>query len=296
MGKMYELIQLGDRSYYFQSPAKIGLVRLNDKDVCLIDSGNDKDAGKKVLRVIKEQGWELRAVYNTHSHADHIGGNKYLQGQTGCAVYAPGIECDLTAHPVLEPAFLYGGYPCKDLRHKFLMAQESRAEMLTEEALPQGLSPLPLPGHSFDMVGFRSSDDVVYLADCLSSRETLDKYGIGFIYDVGAYLDTLEKVKAMQARLFVPSHAEVCESIAELARYNIDKVREISGHITELCASPRSFESLLQQLFADYAMTMSFEQYALVGSTVRSYLSWLKDSGKLRVIIEDNCLLWAAEG
>ncbi len=23
------------------------------------------------------------------------------------------------------PSFLYGGYPCKDLRHKFLMAQES---------------------------------------------------------------------------------------------------------------------------------------------------------------------------
>ena len=58
---------------------------------------------------------------------------------------------------------------------------------------------IPLPGHFFDMVGFRTEDGVVYLADCLSSRETLDKYQISFIYDVAAYLDTLERVKAMEA-------------------------------------------------------------------------------------------------
>ena len=39
---MYELIQVSDRCYYIQSPAKIGLVRLGDTDVCLIDSGGDK--------------------------------------------------------------------------------------------------------------------------------------------------------------------------------------------------------------------------------------------------------------
>ena len=44
---MYELIQAAKNSYYIQSPAKIGLVKLNETEVCLIDSGNDKDAGKK---------------------------------------------------------------------------------------------------------------------------------------------------------------------------------------------------------------------------------------------------------
>ena len=39
---MYELIPVSGNSYYIQSPAKIGLVRLNGTDVCLIDSGNDK--------------------------------------------------------------------------------------------------------------------------------------------------------------------------------------------------------------------------------------------------------------
>ena len=45
---MYELIQVAENSYYIQSPAKIGIVRISDNEVCLIDTGNDKDAGKKV--------------------------------------------------------------------------------------------------------------------------------------------------------------------------------------------------------------------------------------------------------
>lgn len=289
---MYELIQISEHDYYIQSPAKIGLVKLNDTEVCLIDSGNDKDAGRKVRKILDEHEWTLKAVYNTHSNADHIGGNKYLQGQTGCKIYAPGIECDFTRHPILEPSLLYGGYPCKDLRHKFLLAQESGAEYLTKETLPEGFELLPLPGHFFDMAGFRTPDDNIYLADCLSSRETLEKYQIGFIYDVAAYLNTLEKVKTLKARLFVPAHAEAAEDITELAQYNIDKVNEIADKIVSLCKEPLGFEVILQRLFTEYGLVMNFEQYVLVGSTVRSYLAWLKDTGRLNAVFEKNLLLW----
>ena len=256
---MYELIQVSERNYYIQSPAKIGLVRLNERDVCLIDSGSDKDAGRKVRQLLDANSWKLTAIYNTHSNADHIGGNKYLQSQTGCGIYAPGIERAFTRRPILEPSFLYGGYPCKELRHKFLMAQESDAEELTADCLPEGFEMIPLPGHFFDMAGFRI-DGVVYLADCLSSRETLEKYQIGFIYDVAAYLKTLEMVKAMEADLFVPAHAEASKEIAGRAQYNIDKVQEIADRITGICQEPLCFEAVLQKLFTDCNLKMNFEQ------------------------------------
>ena len=289
---MYELIQVSEQSYYIQSPAKIGLVKLNEQDVILIDSGNDKDAGRKVRQLLNANGWRLTAIFNTHSNADHIGGNKYLQGQTGCKIYAPGIDCAFTRHPILEPSFLYGGYPCKELRHKFLMAQESDAQELTQESMPEGFEIIPLPGHFFDMVGFRTPDDVVYLADCLSSRETLDKYQIGFIYDVAAYLKTLEMVKSLRAKMFIPAHAAATEDIADLAQYNIDKVLEIADKIIGICQEPLCFEAILQKLFADYGLTMNFEQYVLVGSTVRSYLAWLKDTDRLNSLFENHMLLW----
>ena len=291
---MYELEQVGQDSYYIQSPAKIGLFRLNETDVCLIDSGSDKEAGRKVRQILDKNNWKLKVIFNTHSNADHIGGNKYLQGQTGCEIYAPGIDCDFTNHPILEPAFLYGGFPPKELRHKFLLAQESQAKPLTQEELPEGLELIALPGHFFDMVGFRTRDDVVYLADCLSSQATLEKYQIGFVYDVAAYLATLEQVKEMLAALFVPAHAEPTEAIAPLAQYNIDKVHEIADKIVELSREPIGSEAVLRRLFLDYGLVMNFEQYVLVGSTVRSYLAWLKDAGRLEAVFEDGQLLWRA--
>ena len=291
---MYELIQVSESCYYIESPAKIGLVRLNETDVCLIDSGSDKDAGRKVRQHLDKNGWRLTAIYNTHSNADHVGGNQYLQKQTGCAVYAPGIECDITRHPLLEPSFLYGGFPPAELRHKFLMAQPSDARELTADALPEGFEILPLPGHFFDMVGFRTAEDVVYLADCLSSRETLDKYQIPFIYDVAAYLTTLETVKTMQARMFVPAHATAAEDVSQLAQYNIDKVQQVADRILTRCAQPLCSEVLLQKLFTAYGLDMTFQQYALVGSTVRSFLSWLKGEGRLTAEFADNMLLWRA--
>ena len=289
---MYELIQVSERCYFIQSPAKIGLVRLNDSDVCLIDCGNDKEAGRKVRQHLDKNGWRLTAIFNTHSNADHIGGNRYLHGQTGCRIFAPGIEQDFTRHPLLEPSFLYGGNPPKELRHKFLMAQESPAEPLTPDVLPPELEAIPLPGHFFDMVGFRAPDGVVYLADCLSSRETLEKYRIGYIYDVGAYLDTLERVKQMEASCFVPAHAAPTDDIAPLAQFNIDTVHEIAERIVALCREPMCFEALLQKLFDAYGLTMNFEQYVLVGSTVRGYLTWLKETGRLEAAFENNLLLW----
>ena len=291
---MYELIHVKGGNYYVQSPAKIGLVKLHDNIVCLIDSGSDKEAGRKVRQILDANSWTLSAIYNTHSNADHIGGNKYLHAQTGCRIYAPDIECAFTRHPVLEPAFLYGGFPMKELRHKFLMAQESNAEYLSPDVMPEGWEIIPLPGHFFSMAGFRTHDNVIFLADCLSSAETLAKYQITFLYDVGAYISTLKMVKTLEADVFVPSHAEVSEDISGLAQLNIDKANEIADSITEICRTPLNFEAILQQLSAELNLTMNFEQYALVGSTVRSYLSWLKDNGRLNAYFSDNMLLWEA--
>lgn len=289
---MYELIQLTDRDYYIDCPAKIGIVDVGGGEVVLIDSGSDKDAGKKVLRILETQGWKLRAIFNTHAHADHIGGNHVLQERTGCRIFARGLERAYAGDPILEPAGLYGGLPFKELRHKFLMAQESTVEPLTEDALPEGFRLLELPGHSSDMTGFLTPDGTAYIGDCVSSAETLNKYGIGYLWDPARALATLEYVQTLEARRFVPAHAGVAEDIGELARLNIGAINAVKTRIAGSCEEPVSFEMLLKKIFDDYGLAMSAQQYVLIGSTVRSYLSAMYTEGILTYEFSDNRMLW----
>lgn len=291
---MYELMQAGARTYYIDCPVKMGVFLLDGSHACLFDGGSGKDAAKKALKLLDARGWSLSCVVNTHSHGDHIGGNQLLQKRTGCKIFAKGIERSFTLNPVLEPAFLYGGFPPDALRSKFLEAAPSGALPLEDPAFPRELEVIALPGHSFDMIGLRTPDDIVFLADALASEETMKKYQVSFLYDVEAYLSTLQKIERMQAKLFVPAHAAATADISPLARLNRDKTLQIIDYLLDVCKATRSFEEILQSVFTNYALAMDFNQFVLVGSTVRSYLSYLYNQRRADVRFESNRMLWYA--
>lgn len=288
-----ELIQAGERTYYIKNPTNIGIYKVDDAHVYLIDSGNDKDAGKKILKLISEQGWTVTGIISTHSNADHIGGNKVIQDRTGCSILAYGIERCMTEHPILEPSFLYGGYPFKDIRNKFLLAKDSQAVSI-EEHLPEGLEYFPLPGHFFDMIGIRTSDNVYFLADSLFSEETIMKYHLFFLYDVRAFLNTLDYLNTLDGGLYVPSHCEAVQDISSLIELNRNKVREVLDKIYHICKKVISVEDILKFIFDEYGLAINANQYMLVGSTIRSYLSYLYDEQKITYTFQENRMLWKA--
>lgn len=289
---MYELVQVGKNTYYIESPAKIGVYRLNETEVCLIDSGNDKDAGRKIQGILAEQGWTLKFILNTHSNADHIGGNAVLQQRLNIPAYTSELEACFNRFPQLEPSFLYGGFPARPLRNKFLMAQPSSASPLDPAALPEGFEVLPLPGHFFEMVGFKTPDEVWFLADCVMGENILEKYQFSFIYDVSAYLATLDVIEKLSGMCFIPSHAPMCQDIHPLAEANRAKVNEIIGAILKTVEAPITTEEVIKRLFDQYALTLNWDQYVLVGSTIRSYLSYLLDGGRVKADFIENRLVW----
>ena len=288
---MYELIRITDRSWYIDCPAKIGVYDAGD-GVYIVDAGSDKDAGRRVRKALDEQGWKLRGILVTHSNADHIGGCQYLQRQTGCRIFAPGIEAQFTRAPMLEPSFLFGAYPPKPLRHKFLLAQPSDCLDVTDAEFPGDVRVIPLPGHFFDQCGYMTPDGTAYIADCVSSPETLSKYVFPFVYDVAAYLDTLDKLPGLGAKRYVPAHAAPCEDIAELAELNRRHIERVAGLILQLCVEPRGFEEILKLAFDECSLTLDFQQYVLVGSTIKSFLAWHLDNGRVSAEFADNRLLW----
>ena len=130
-----------------------------------------------------------------------------------------------------------------------------------------------------------------FVGDCVSSEETLTKYGISYLWDVAASLKTLEAVKTIEAKRLVPAHAPVSDSMTALAERNEAAITEAGERILSCCVGA-TFETVLQRVFTEYGLTMNAQQYALIGSTVRSYLSWLHGQGKVGFTFADNQMLW----
>lgn len=286
-----ELVRVGEKTYYIKNATNIGIYKIDETQVYLIDTGNDKDAGKKILKIIDEQGWKVKGIITTHSNADHIGGNKVIQDRTNCTILAYNIEKSFTEYPILESSFLYGGYPFKDIRNKFLLAKESVVTPI-ENNLPDGLEFFTLKGHFFDMIGIKTSDNVYFLADSLFSEETITKYHLFFIYDVREFLNTLDYLNTLNGNLYIPSHCEATNNISSLIELNRNKVQEIIDKIYNVCEKEMSFEEILKYIFDEYNLTMNANQYVLVGSTIKSYLSYLLDENKLSYEFKDNKMLW----
>ena len=289
---MYELIQAGEKTFYMNSPSKVGFYKLDEKNVCLIDSGNDREAGRKIHQILVQNNWNLAMIINTHHHSDHVGGNKFLQKKYSCKVFSTKINNFFIENQDFNSAFLYGGFTSKEFQDKLFLADLSDASELIESELPDGIELIRLDGHSLSMLGIKTSDDVWFLADLLISEVIIKKYPIFFLYDVKTYLNSLAKVEKLTGNLFVLSHAKPLNDIKPLVEVHRNKVYEIIENIRKICEKPSCFDDVLKQMLDIYSIPIDCSQYILIGSTIRSYLSYMCTKKILEIVFQDNYLLW----
>lgn len=286
-----ELTKLGEKTYCIQNPTNIGIYKLDDEKVCLIDTGNDKDSGRKILKIINEQNWQVECIINTHSNADHVGGNKFIQDRTNCKILSSKIETAIINNPELEPALLYGAMPVNELNNKFLLAKESTCQVI-DNNLPAGLEYFTLKGHFIDMIGIKTSDNIYFLGDSIFSEETINKYHIFFIYDVEKYLQTLDFLETLNGTFYIPSHVKPLTDLKELIKINKNKINEICTSILSFCQNPATTEEIIKNIFDTYNLQININQYALLGSTIKSYLTYLNNQNKVEYFFKDNLLYW----
>ena len=289
---MFECIQVAQHTYYIASPVNMGIYLENENQVWLIDSGLDVRVGKKIEKILLERNWQLKAIINTHSHADHIGGNNYLQEKFQCPIYANGLDRLFIEHTFLSPMALWGAYPPKILQTKHIMAEESKVQDINTINLPLGFEIIPLYGHGLFMVGIKTPDNILFMADELCSQYVLDKYGVPFNYHIEDYVKSLEKAKTLSANLFIPAHGEPTKDILPLINANLEAIQNIKTLIYHFCEQPICFDKLMQLIFNHFGHELNFVQYAVVGCAVRSYLTWLYDEGKIEPISIENILYW----
>lgn len=295
-----ELRKARGNSYYLTGKLSVG-VYLNEsnKSAILIDSGIDKDLAKKLDKAILQNGYQPTAIINTHSHADHCGGNHFFQKKyPDIQIYATRFETHFIEDPFLEPlCFCSGALPFQELRNKFLEAKPSKVthvlkyEDHTLDIGGESFTVVTLPGHTQGMIGIISPDQVLYVGDAIFGEEILEKHGVLFYTDIAKTKDSLEKLETLNVKSYVLYHGGERLSLSDLVEEHlklIEKTKDfILGQIVE--HSP-SLDFLVQQVMSRFNIGNNVVQHTLTSTVVRSYITELQQSGQVTLIVDNGLL------
>ena len=291
-----KLKKIKGNTYYIDSAVNIGIIKNPEDEAVIVDTGIDDDMGRRILKFLREEGMKPAAIINTHSHADHCGGNNFISRRTNIPIYAPHFERALVEYPLLEPFYLFSAYPLKDMKNKFLMAKESVVNhtLMEGRARIEGipLDIIPLPGHSPGMVGIATEDNVIFLGDSLFSTYILQKHPLTYFTDIKNALSTLEFLKTLNYGYFIPSHGDVLDDPTSTIEANISQIKETESIIEDLCSHYKSREEIVAYMIDHYDIRINIGQYYLTSSTISAYLSYMTASNKLKVDLVDNNLKW----
>ena len=288
---MYELHHLKGNTYYIDGKTNCGVYKLNDNnDVLLFDCGMDTD-GKYIYETLENAGMHITHLLFSHCHADHAGGWKFIYEKTHCKMIASKVERGFFRDAKLDLGFLYGGYPLDEYDSR-LMHIDSNDEIYALDEIPEGVEFFHLPGHHYGMIGIRTSDDVYFVADTLGSIDLVERAHILLIYDVKGYLESLDFVKSLEGKIVVPSHSEVSTHITPVVEYNRSNIFDIIDILLDYLKEEHNCTECTSYIFDYFKLKITYNKYMLILSTIRSYLSYLSNSKRIRNYFKDNRLVF----
>lgn len=298
---MSKLLELTTNAYYLPGAVNIGVVTNDAGDALILDTGGDKDYGRNLRKAFdKRTDLMPRAIVNTHSHADHYGGNDYLARKYDISVWAPEFEEAVLRYPYLEPMYLYGGAaPLAGLQNKWLMAKSSPVDHVyspDDETLEVAGIELRLhrtDGHAVVQVAL-GYKNVCYAADAFFGEEVLDKYEIPFTHNVAQQLATLDRLLALPYNFYLPGHGEPTENIERAVERNKAYISRATEMVRDAVGTDGTTTSDVV-----HAVTSRLENppanastYFLMHSVVMAYLSYLVEQDEVELVVDGGALRW----
>ncbi len=278
---MFEVKHISGNTYYFEAFTNVGIYRLGNNKVVLIDGTDHKRMAKAVNNYLKSENLTVDTIISTHCHVDHICGNKFFYDLYGCKILSTEKEKPFIAQPDLEGSFYYAGIDTDKSRNPFFTVEPTVIETLTEDNLPKGLEIIKLPGHAFDMIGVKTPDNVVFVADSILSEKTWTEFKAPFFHDVNRSIETLEMLKEIKADVFVPSHNEPLTDIKELADLNITKLRELKETVCGLC-NKTGFDDMFAAFLKSLTLEIRTEKYVNYSVMMKNILQALVEEERIK--------------
>ncbi len=278
VGEMIVLDKLNDDVRLKRGNTNVGIINLKGV-VYVVDTGSSTKFAKELLLEIGEG---QKIVLNTHSHADHIQGNRVFEN-AGAKVYASESEVPFVRNPKLEGFCLYGANPPRALKLSFYKAKSSHARPFSEASLPSQFELISLPGHSSGMTAIKV-EDVIFCGDAYFGSKVLEKYSYPYLVDVKKFLDSLGILEKIDARWYVPSHGDPTND----PHKDIEKTRAQVYNFVDAILESLNTQKCAEEICANVSEKMSIQlntgTFYLFRSFVSANLSYLESLKEIEQI------------
>ncbi|HWG90638.1 MAG TPA: MBL fold metallo-hydrolase, partial [Candidatus Thermoplasmatota archaeon] len=241
---------------------------VGQKDVVIIDPAAETQEGIAVLDYhlagLAKEGKKVTAILLTHHHSDHVGAVRWLKDRTGAPVMAHSETAERLPKGLVDD-WMEDGDTVKLGKYGPTGAAWT-------------LKAIHTPGHAPGHLAFLDSRwNAVIGGDLVSAVSTIliDPDDDG---DMGAYLDSLERILELDPPILLPSHgAAITDPVGKLEEYREHRLMREGKVLHAVQSGHRTVDAMLPVAYDDTDPSL----YGLALQSLRAHLAKLEDEGRV---------------
>ncbi|MEG0843187.1 MAG: MBL fold metallo-hydrolase [Romboutsia sp.] len=299
-----EITKIYGRTYYVKGATNTGIYFFDDNKALIIDPGYRGLRPKKLIEKFKDENIDLKYIINTHEHNDHYGAcNQFKEVYNNAKIVSSKEAKIYIENPEIFAKYIMGGKP-NDFFHSIL--KDTCIEHIdididiAVDYSNMKYSEIPvkiifMPGHTSGSISVMTKDKVIFVGDTLVGEIILKKYDFLFLYDIEAYINSLEILKNIEFEYLVLGHGK--EIISKKNSYSLierheQAIQKYLNQVRKLLIEPITLEKLLKHIIVNNNLSSNYKEYHFFKSSLVSLISYLAKLEEIEYIVHEGELLY----
>lgn len=273
----------------------IPFYKINDEEIIMLDTGWKKGEREGIEKVLEDNNFKVVAILNSHFHIDHIGNNAYFKNKYKSIIAMSAYEAFICSSEINLKLY-YGSQTLKSVKEHYghmVCETDISIEKDQDEILLCGVNfkIIHTPGHSPAHICIITPDDVAYTGDALISYEVMEGAKMPYAYILSEDMKSKAKLHDLNCSKYVIAHKGIYNNITKLIDDNIDFYESRAMRIYEVIDEPMTMEDIMKAVIKKFNIYVNnIYRYYFIERMLKSYVEYLYDIEKLKLIMEDGFL------
>ncbi|QGU96176.1 MBL fold metallo-hydrolase [Clostridium bovifaecis] len=273
----------------------IPFYKINDKEIIMLDSGWKEGEREGIEELIEKNNFKVVGIICSHAHIDHIGNNAYFKNKYNCIIAMSSYEAHICSSTVNFKVY-YSSQTLSDVTKRFghmVCETDIMISANQDKIYLCGIKfkVIHTPGHSPAHICIITPDDVAYVGDALISYEVMEGAKMPYAFILREDLKSKTKLYNLECSKYIVAHKGMYDNISKLITDNIEFYKNRAENIYDIIEGAMTLEEVMKAVIKSFDLNVrSIHKYSLIERMLRSYVEYLNETEKIKLIMEDGFL------